>query len=137
MFCRYCGYEKLESERCPCWDANRKPWMHQFCEKCGNPIFARQFTRKDKSGRVLILYSHPKTCEYCPPEKHHQLTEWANTLCRLYPVRIVVIRKCSCVRKKVNHHPDYSKPFEIMKLCRECHGAQHHRERAQVAQAAV
>jgi hypothetical protein len=37
-----------------------------------------------------------------------------------------VIFQCDCADpRKINHHPDYDRPMEVMKLCRSCHAKLH------------
>ena len=49
--------------------------------------------------------------------------------------RLTVLSECSHDAKKENHHPDYLKPLEIMRLCKECHriADRERREREQAA----
>jgi len=99
------------------------------CPKCGSPIPERTFQRKTKAGKIVTVHTHTSLCEHCPPPEIFNLTDWANRLCSRYPERIVVLSECSCDAKKINHHPSYKKPFEIMKICRVCHKAEHRRLR--------
>jgi hypothetical protein len=44
---------------------------------------------------------------------------------------LIILYECACdVEKKLRHHPDYSKPAEVMLLCRKCHAQEHKRIRA-------
>jgi len=36
---------------------------------------------------------------------------------------------CGCVRKVESHHPDYTKPFEVVWVCRPCHRDIHRGEK--------
>ena len=49
-----------------------------------------------------------------------QLT--AHYLANRYPSRIIVTFDCGHSSKKVKHHPDYEKPYNIELLCWKCHG---------------
>lgn len=40
----------------------------------------------------------------------------------------IIIYECKCkIGKKVNHHFDYYRPFEVIKLCHRCHVTEHYR----------
>ena len=56
----------------------------------------------------------------------------ARGLAYRYPEKLVITFECKCKygsMKKENHHPDYSKPFEVQRLCKVCHNRIHSRER--------
>lgn len=56
----------------------------------------------------------------------NELKKQAYALCRNYPYKIIIISECFCKdTKKVKHHPDYNKPFEVTLLCVKCHGSKH------------
>ena len=42
-----------------------------------------------------------------------------------------ILYECQCItNKKEHHHFDYTKPCEVILLCRACHAAEHVRLRA-------
>ena len=41
------------------------------------------------------------------------------------PDAFIILGECSHTGKKVKHHPDYDKPFEIELLCIKCHTRHH------------
>lgn len=48
-----------------------------------------------------------------------------------HPDRINIISECPCNNtNKVYHHFDYSKPYDVIKLCLVCHKAEHKRLRS-------
>lgn len=60
----------------------------------------------------------------------------AQSLIKSHPERINIIYECSClVESKEHHHPDYSKPYDVLKLCNECHEKEHARLRSLIASA--
>jgi hypothetical protein len=49
---------------------------------------------------------------------------------------LTVIFECLCnSENKHNHHFDYSRPYEVLRLCPSCHAAEHKRLRSLSAQA--
>lgn len=43
-----------------------------------------------------------------------------------HPDKVTVMSECKCnTEHKVKHHPDYNEPFNVVKLCRKCHGKAH------------
>lgn len=54
----------------------------------------------------------------------------AQNLANHYPHKLIVVGSCLCkVKNKYKHHFDYSKPFNVIKLCPACHAAEHKRLR--------
>jgi predicted nucleic acid-binding Zn ribbon protein len=50
---------------------------------------------------------------------------------------VTIIYECHCDHpKKQNHHFDYTRPLEVIKLCPSCHAAEHARLRLLAAQSA-
>ncbi len=49
----------------------------------------------------------------------------ARNYARNYPEKLNVILSCTCPGKKVIHHPDYTKPFDVYMLCGSCHRRLH------------
>ena len=46
------------------------------------------------------------------------------------PELVMCPYECSCdISHKEMHHPDYSQPYLVVKLCRSCHAAEHRRLR--------
>jgi hypothetical protein len=136
MFCRFCGSPEKENFKA-CGNPNCKGSVrneNRFCRTCGRQIDYSQFVRRNSNGTKAILNSFAFICPHCPPQQpdlSHTMSSWANSLCRLYPERIVIIKECACLKpKKVKHHPCYKTPFIIEMLCYRCHSAEHKRLRA-------
>jgi DNA-binding XRE family transcriptional regulator len=47
----------------------------------------------------------------------------AQSLVVRFPKKVIVEGDCGHPGKKDRHHPDYSKPFNVILLCRSCHKA--------------
>ena len=60
-----------------------------------------------------------KPCPNCTPK------EYAYKMMRENPSKIIVEKQCSCDKKKIQHHEDYSKPYLVELLCYKCHQAAH------------
>ena len=55
----------------------------------------------------------------------------SNALVVRFPDRVRIHRECQCSGvKKEYHHFDYYRPWDVMLLCKKCHGEQHHLERS-------
>lgn len=54
-------------------------------------------------------------------EKNNPEKVLAERLSRLFPGECEIEYVCPHPGPKVNHHPDFSQPFVIQKLCRKCH----------------
>lgn len=119
-----------------------KPPRIKKCEYCGKPFHAK--------GRALfcpecrpVAYNRKrdpywKSDQYKKAHRRHALNwqrknpekQRAQHLATHYPERLNVLYECPCDTKdKHNHHPDYSKPYEVIRLCGPCHRAEHKRLR--------
>lgn len=79
--------------------------IDRFCVECGDYLPIRISKRKD--GSVNRFVGQRKICEPCKSERK-------------------VIYECCCkVPHKVNHHYDYSRPREVIRLCYKCHKREH------------
>lgn len=57
------------------------------------------------------------------PSKHKC---WS--LATRFPEHIFILYECRCTSEvKHNHHFDYSRPFEVIRLCPKCHRIEHKR----------
>lgn len=44
---------------------------------------------------------------------------------RMFPVKSLMCKKCEVKTAQHYHHPDYSKPLEVIPLCAKCHRREH------------
>jgi hypothetical protein len=64
------------------------------------------------------------------PEKCKAQQAVANAVRDGRLVRPTQCQECGAGGRIHGHHPDYSKPLEVMWLCPQCHGLQHRKEAA-------
>lgn len=63
----------------------------------------------------------------------------AQILATIYKDRLTILYECSCnipSDQKDRHHPDYSKPLEVMLLCHRCHMKWHSKVKQEAIQTA-
>lgn len=113
-----------------------KDGLKPDCRSC-NSVENQQWYEHHKRRTIKRVLQWQKT----HPEKraqHDRITRskyperiTAQNLANTHPDKIIVVGTCSCdVKNKHKHHPDYSKPFEVYKLCPACHAAEHKRLRS-------
>lgn len=127
MFCTQCGEEysewRKEGDGCgmmrTCRECYYGPYAEhpcKYCSRCGNLYHGRGDCANRHNKKYIIPHS------------------WANRRKN----ELTIISECPCVHtKKYKHHPDYSKPLEIILLCPACHGAEHARLRSLATSALV
>lgn len=60
--------------------------------------------------------------------KNNPIKRKCQSITQSHSKDVEVIYECRCVSgKKQNHHFDYSRPYEVIRLCVECHIAEHKR----------
>lgn len=113
------GYEKFKSERLEYGKLYRQVYAEEKKQRDSewrlrNPDKVREYGRKSAANQ----------------RKNSPLKVKARMLVQ-YAVEIGILMKptnCSkCLKecKPEGHHPDYSKPLEVIWLCRECHNKEH------------
>jgi hypothetical protein len=123
-YCPKCKTEKDRSEFSK--DKHQKDGLRSHCRECRSSDH-QEYYKKYKSEIIKRDFMWNKS----NPEKSK-----ARALANSYPNLLVIKGECSCdVEKKQKHHPDYSKPFEVVILCASCHAAEHARLRSLTAQA--
>lgn len=131
MFCRFCGHEGKESYHRDC-SARVHGWVKhskRYCECCGDEL------QEHSPGKP----SNGKLCGTCIPGGLNEgdLITRVRRIVLINPDKLNIVYECACEGKeKINHHFDYYKPLDVLKLCRSCHGIEHARLRRLAAAAA-
>ena len=94
--------------------------VYKICRRC-NTLKSKKY-RKTRTGKISIQKAAKKSLQ-----KHYK-----KQLARInlnYHVKmghIIKPKQCECGNKKVEgHHSDYSKPLQVIWLCRSCHANLH------------
>jgi hypothetical protein len=131
--CSRCGIEKDESEFGQ--DVYRKDGLRSYCKHCSNQIAQAsrvkhpgQRSASDKAyyekTKVNIEKFREKSRahkkKYKKQYEAHLKVKWEVKSGRLQPVSECQCQKCGKVAEEY-HHPDYSKPLEVIPLCKACH----------------
>ena len=128
MYCRFCGIEGKGSSHDDCAGRGIK-FSKRYCECCGAEL-PELSNGKPNTGSL---------CSTCIPSG----LEYWEYIARMRKVvffnqdKVNVLYECACKGgKKINHHFDYSRPFDVIRLCHKCHQKEHSRLRRLAAQAA-
>jgi hypothetical protein len=112
-----------------------KKWRNNNPEKtkgCKERYYA---SHREQIDKVTKLYhkNHPEKVSIWQ-KKHrdsHPIILKAYRKVNNNPALITVLTECPCnYPMKHKHHPDYNKPFEVIRLCPSCHAAEHKRLRS-------
>ena len=106
----------------------RMPTKERYCDICSSAL-------KGKAHKYCDDHKPLKSSNHHSHKKH--ALEWQKrnpkkTQCayksRYFSHKVNVVYECRCESdKKHNHHFDYSRPFEVIRLCPSCHSAEHKR----------
>lgn len=153
MFCNSCGKEYETSTTnyfCEtCRDTKEWPIERKHCAMCGKTFGYRTIV-VHRSGDAQNVskregYFFCKECRakqgpkyncsqadidalVSPNKAPHSVVQKAYG--KYYPARkhVVVVYECACeTPTKVNHHYDYARPYEVVRLCNSCHRKEHAR----------
>ncbi len=123
MICRICKIDRPET---PEYFRRHKKYnngLRSECKDCSNKldrIWKQTNPQKRKEQHDRWSIKHPNK------DKIRILN-----LMHSHPSCIVILFECACIHpRKHNHHPDYNKPFEVIRLCPSCHAAEHKRLRS-------
>ena len=151
-FCNTCGKSyvpnsKTIDDRCLECIRNWSSATGKYCITCGQEIPRIPVSRKNRNGKLITVsvYTGYKYCSECKDNSRKRASllaaqQWqksnpekvkAHILTRCHPDQLVILYECPCeVEKKYNHHHDYTKPMEVIRLCHKCHRKEHARLRS-------
>ena len=96
---------------------NAKPYC--YCRECNTERLKRY--RNTEKGRINI-----NNAVYHSIEKHREKQNARMKLNYALKNGKISKTKCSCGEKKVEaHHSDYTKPLQVIWVCRSCHSNLH------------
>ncbi len=119
---------------------------HHYCDLCGKKIstvnkYGSENKRCDKCYKLFFaspiknVYGNMRVCVYCgksiigPPNfccNPLRVHAKSLMLMRQHPKKIKVLRTCKCkAKRKIRHHPDHIRPYDVMVLCGSCHSKEH------------
>lgn len=113
------------------------------CKKCKSEI-DRDFYERNKARKLKTVSARYKRVKNTEQYKNYQRAKQnrhrakypdktkARTLANLYKnkIRKSSCENCGAVEHLNMHHIDYSKPLDVITLCRDCHLLTHQKERA-------
>jgi hypothetical protein len=101
------------------------PVQRYACRDC-NTRYGKKYRDTNKKAWKYCYISHRKTVSKYPEKTKAR----ARLNYAIIKGRIIKPLECSvcCEKNKVEaHHKDYSKPFEVIWLCRQCHANLEHK----------
>ncbi len=110
--CRKCGKDKT----IPFSPASK---FDSYCRDC-NTIRARRYRKTAKGKEIIKRISARSSSKY--PEKTRARTCLNRAISKGYIVKPSICTMCESKDKKLDgHHEDYSKPLDVIWMCRKCH----------------
>jgi len=100
------------------------------CQFCGKEFGTFQAYRNGKVKTVRKWRCDNFECQIRDPYNHtrsyFRLKNLAHKIANKYPDKVKILKECECQgKRKIKHHPDYSKPLEVELLCYTCHWKAH------------
>ena len=110
LYCDYCRKNKIK----------KNTLSIIFCIGCGSEL----------NGKSPNSYC----CDSCKLDKYKFRNKIdRNDFIRENETGLKILYECKCRNEfKINHHFDYDRPKEIIKLCRSCHRIEHWRLRGKI-----
>jgi pterin-4a-carbinolamine dehydratase len=113
--CALCGAEFVKNK------------AQKFCASCRESNARMKMREYWKAENYKL--AHRKTA--LKWQKTHKEKVRAQSIAKANPHLLNILFECACEStKKVNHHPDYSRPYDVIRLCEKCHREEHARLRA-------
>lgn len=86
-------------------------------------VAARKAYRATEKGKEAVQRAH-RNYEKKQPERHYARIAFRNAVRdgKLFPWPVCAVPECDCTKVE-GHHPDYSRPLDVVWLCNK-----HHRE---------
>lgn len=117
--CPKCGEDKDTKEFSR--NAGRPDGLSGWCKLCMKPKITDW--RKTTGKQALVKSTQKARAKY--PEKYKARTIYSNAVAKGDIVRPDRCSRCNepCIPE--GHHTDYSKPLDVVWLCRNCHAKEH------------
>lgn len=90
-----------------------------------NPVLARENDRRKRELKKQRGYKQPPY-KRVKTEREYARIKLNNAVKLGKVIRPSTCSRCQEKAKVQGHHPDYSKPLEVIWLCSKCHGLEHH-----------
>lgn len=95
-----------------------------------NPERNAESTKKWKSDNPERWYESAKKWYLANPEKKKVHRQLRKAVLKGEVIKVNTCQACGVIDARIEgHHPDYSKPLEVIWLCRSCHQRLHARQR--------
>ena len=114
----YSGYRK---------DRTRPDGLNTRCNKCMNRYYNEYVYPKLKSDPAFRAYHRVADRKYRAANPHKVAAHEA-VRNKQRTLKKATCERCGATEQLHMHHPDYSKPLEVVTLCRPCHELAHHGE---------
>lgn len=126
--CKSCLEEKPITAFSP--HANMKDGRLNKCRKCRSAESVKWFKETGHKNRTIDRErKYKKTGKQRYPEKHRVRSITSSAVKSGKLVRPKVCSICNGNETRIEaHHPDYSKPLEVVWMCVLCHNAEHMRD---------
>jgi hypothetical protein len=131
--CKVCGKKAYSEKDLELFmkAARAKYGRENLCDRCSANKVMLQYRKNPQPSKERLKTfraKHPEAHRKDVSEDRRKHPERHNARNRIYAHQIPLAQACVQCGSKENlhhHHPDYSKPFEVITLCRACHGLIH------------